>query len=79
MLFLFNNETLMWQIIQTSKIKVHSLCNASCVMNEMYVFWMRIVLSVMVKQAYFETYMKCFVGLSEFWRWDQLFGQDLCW
>ncbi len=27
-------------------------------MNEMYVFWMRIVPSVMMKQTYFETYMK---------------------
>ncbi len=32
-----------------------------CVMNEMHVFWMRIVASVMMKQAYFETRMKCFV------------------
>ncbi len=35
--------------------------------------------SVMMKQAYFESYMKCFVGLSEFGGEIKLFGPDSCW
>ena len=37
---------------------------------------MRIVASVMIERAHFETCMKCFGGLSEFLRWDQVFGHD---
>lgn len=29
----------------------------------------------MMKRVYLETYMKCCVALSEFWRWDELFGR----
>ncbi len=34
-------------------------------MNEMYVFWMIFVASIMMKQAHFESHMKClFVWVS---------------